>query len=471
MMNSGIEQSTLKENLAASLRLGFPLVAAQFAQMLITVVDTIMLGWLGVEELAAGTLAGQLFFVFLIFAFGIGAAMIPLVAAALGRNDPREVRRSGRMGLWLLFAVSLVFMVPLWFTEGILNLLGQQPELSALAGRYMAIAQWSMIPAFLLIGLRSFLTSLEQASAVMWFTFVTAGVNALLNYAFIFGNFGAPRLEMEGAAIATLLSNIFAAGVTAVYVTHHASSRNYQLFTRIWRPDWPAFRTTVRLGIPISLTILAEAGLFSAATLMMGWLGTIPLAAHGVALQIASLAFMVPLGLSQVASVRVGHAVGRQDATAIGSAGMAVLLLALIFAIISAIMMVTLPEYMVYLFLDTGNPDAARVLEYAVALLFMAALFQIVDGLQAVAMGILRGLSDTAVPLAIAVISYWPAGLTAAWLLGFYLDYGGTGIWAGLAFGLACASVMLLWRFHNREALDLVPGDAHAERASERQSS
>lgn len=450
-------RNTLKTHIRASILLGVPLVLAQLAQMLITVIDSIMLGWLGVKELAAGTLAAQLFFIFLIFALGFGSAIMPLVSSALGRGEAREVRRSARMGLWILFALSVLFILPLWFTEKILILMGQEAELAALAASYMVIAQWSLIPAFLLIGLRDFLTSLGQAQIIMWFTVITAALNALLNYMFIFGNFGAPRLEMEGAAIATVIANGFALVITAVYVWRHKSTKEYEIFTRIWRADWPAFKQIARLGFPISLSILAEAGLFSAATIMIGWLGTIPLAAHGIALQIASMAFMVPFGLSQVATVRVGYALGQANSQAITFASRAVIFLALGFALCSAAVFVITPEPLIRFFLDPDDQNISAVTSYAIGLLYMAAVFQIVDGLQVVTAGILRGLSDTKIPMIIATISYWPVGLSVAWFLGFKLEFGGAGIWAGLASGLACAAILLLYRFNRRQILGLAP--------------
>lgn len=454
-------ESSMKGHLKATALLGLPLIGAQLAQMSINVTDTVMMGWLGVAELAAGTLAAQTFFIFLIFGLGFAAAILPLVSGALGRGDERAVRRSARMGIWALLILSLLFMIPLWFTESILSALGQEPELVELAGRYMRIAQWSMIPAFLLIALRTFLVSLEKGSVVLWITLFTALLNGLLNYAYIFGNWGAPRLGIEGAALATLISNMVAFLITAFYVWRAQVTQRFEIFTRLWRPDWPAFVQIVRLGFPISLAVLAEAGLFSAASVMIGWLGTVPLAAHGIALQIASMAFMVPLGLSSAATVRVGHAMGRRDLSAIGDAGKAALLLTLGFAVPSAIIMLIFPEALARVFLDQGNPQIGAVLAYSVPLIWMAAAFQIVDCLQAVGAGTLRGLSDTKVPMIIAVISYWPVGVTVAWFLAFPLGFGGVGVWAGLACGLACASYFLVRRFLNREKLGLVPVQSH----------
>lgn len=434
-------------HLCASVTLGVPIVATQLTTMLIHTVDTLMLGWLGVAELAAGTLAFQAVFLTYILGLGFSAAMMPLIASARGRSDETEVRRATRMGLWVLTIVVVLFMVPLLYIKPILIALGQETELAELARRYMVIAQWSMIPAFLLAGFRGFLTSLEKIKAIFLVSLGMAILNGFLNYTLIFGNFGAPRLGIEGAAWATVIANIAALGAIALYIIFNRETARYSLFQRVWRPEWAAFRRIWALGVPISLTILAEAGLFAATSIMIGWLGTVPLAAHGIALQVASLAFMVPMGLGQVATVRVGHASGRNDAAAVRRAGHAAILLALGFACVSALIFIAIPQWLVYPFLDDGDAKAPAVLAAAVPLLFVAAAFQIVDGLQVVAAGALRGLQDTLVPLIIAVTSYWPIGLGTAWLIGIHFHYGAVGIWAGLAAGLSLAALLLLARF------------------------
>ena len=449
------KQITFKDHLKATIWLGVPLVAMQITQMLITVVDTIMLGWLSVEALAAGTLAFQVIFLVYIFGLGFAAALMPLVAGALGRDDARAVRRSARMGLWALSIVMLAFMGPLLFAEQLLLLLGQEPELAALAADYLLIAQWSLIPAGLLAGLRNFLASLERTREILLVTIFAAVLNAGLNYMLIFGKFGAPRLEMEGAAIATVLANAAALFIMVIVVWRGSSTRHYEVFSRIWRPDWPAFGEIMRLGLPISLMILAEAGLFSAASIMMGWFGTVSLAAHGIALQIASLAFMVPLGLQQVATVRVGNAAGRGDWQAVGDAGYAAIVLTLGFTLVSGAVFVFSPEPLIRLFLDWSNPRAAEVLAYAIPLIWMAAAFQIVDGMQAIGGGALRGLKDTKIPLIIATIAYWPVGLGVAWFLSDFMGFGGIGVWAGLVAGLAAAAILLVSRFVWRERAGL----------------
>lgn len=447
---------SLADHIRATLVLGVPLVLAQLAQIMIGVTDTIMLGWLGTTALAAGTLAFQLFFIFLIIGLGFGAAMMPLIANALGREDPRSVRRAARMGLWFLVAIACASMIPLWFTSTILIWFGQEPELAQLAQNYMRIGQWSMIPAFVLIGLRAFLTSLERANTVLLITVCTALLNGLLNYAFIFGNWGAPRLEIEGAAVATLIANTVAAACALIYVARSSAAQPYSLFTRLWRPDWQAMRDIFRLGTPISLSIFAEAGMFSASSLMIGWLGKVPLASHGIALQIASVSFMIPLGLSQAGSVRISNAAGRKDKMAVGTAGKAAVLLSLAVALGTAVIFFSAPHMLVSLFLRESNSDAGAVLAYAVPLLYMAAAFQIFDALQVASGGNLRGLQDTKVPMIIATISYWFVGMGSAYFLAFPIGLGGVGVWGGLVVGLAVAGLALTYRFARREHYGLL---------------
>ncbi|MCL4113580.1 UNVERIFIED_CONTAM: hypothetical protein GTU68_001013 [Idotea baltica] len=429
----------------------------QITYMIINVTDTVMLGWLGVNELAAGTLAFQLMFAVFIFGLGVSTALMPLVSSAAGRDDHQAVRRSVRMGLWVLACLVLFLMIPMRYGESILIALGQDPELSALAQSYIVIAQWSLIPAFLLTGLRNFLASLEHTTAILFITIAMALLNALLNYTLIFGNFGAPRLGMQGAAIATLIVNLFGFMCLVLYVKYSAFSRPYEIFKRLWKPDWPAFIEIIKIGIPISLMIFFEAGLFSAAALMIGWIGAVELAAHGIAIQLASLSYMIPLGLSQVAAVRVANSLGRRDSLGIKLAANAVMLLSLGFACVAALLFLLVPEPLIQLFLSEDETDATAVISYAVPLLMMAAAFQIFDAIQIASAGNLRGLKDAKVPMIIAAISYWPIGLTAAYILAFKFDYGGAGVWAGLVIGLVVASICLTWRFSNRERLGLLP--------------
>lgn len=441
------------EHVRATLMLAFPLIGAQLAQMSMGVTDTVMLGWLGAPELAAGVLATQAYFLFYIFGAGFAQAALPLAAAAEGRGDTRGVRRSIRMGLWVLLAYSALAMIPLWHIESILLALDQNPEIAQLAGTYMRVAQWSMPAALLVMGLRSYLSIVNRAWLVMAAIVTGALVNVVLNYALIFGHFGAPRLGIVGSALATTLTNIVMAALLVLYSARSSGLRRYELYSRFWRPDWTAFVEVLRLGWPIGATIIAEVGLFAASSIMMGWIGTLQLAAHGIALQIASVAFMIPLGIASAATVRVGLAHGRGDRVDIGRAGTTALGLAIFVALASAVTFWLWPALLIGLYLDTSSPTSPGVLAAAIPLLLVASAFQIADSLQVVASGILRGFKDTRVPMVIAVFSYWGIGMPVAYALAFGLGWGGTGVWWGLAFGLGTAAALLCARFLRRDRL------------------
>jgi len=461
MTNNSSVGATVPDNswsahLRGTLALGLPLIGTQMAQMGINFLDTMMLGWLGAETLAASVLATTLFFLVLVVGFGLAQAVLPLTSQAAGQGDERALRRSVRMGFWVVVAYSVVTMPLLWNTEYFLLAIGQRPDLAAHAQEYVRIVQWSLFPVLILSVLRSYLSSIDRIQIVMWVTIAAVGVNGVLNYAFIFGNFGAPRMEIGGAALASLITNIMSVAAVIVYCHFIPEIRRHEIFVRFWRADWGAFFEVFRLGLPISLTILAEVGLFSAASIMMGWVGVIPLAAHGIALQVTSIAFMIPLSFSQAGTVRLGRAVGRGDALEVERAGWTVILLGVAFAVFSALMFLLFPRALISLYLDVKNPDAVAIIAYGAPLLAIAGAFQIVDTLQVLGAGLLRALKDTRVPMLIALFSYWVVGIPSAYVLGFVLDYGGRGVWGGLALGLAFAAVLMNQRYFRRDRLGLM---------------
>jgi MATE family multidrug resistance protein len=360
------------------------------------------------------------------------------------------------MSLWIVGLYSLLAMPFLWHTESLLLFLDQDPRVAALAGDYVRVVQWSMLPALVLAVLRSYLAVADRAYVALAIIIVGGLGNGLLNYALIFGHFGMPALGIVGSAIATLATQIIMATLALFYSRAAPSLRRHELFARFWRPDWPDFRDILRLGWPISATIIAEVGLFTASSVMMGWIGTIALAAHGIALQITSIAFMLPLGLASAATVRVGLHHGRGDRVGLGRAGLVAMIIATVTALCSALLFWSVPDWLVSLYLDKSNEKSAMVLAAAVPFLFVAACFQIVDSLQAVGNGMLRGLKDTRVPMIMALVSYWLIGMPAAYLLGFVFHLGGVGIWWGLALGLMVAAVLMNDRFLRRERLGLL---------------
>ncbi|OIQ42858.1 MAG: MATE family efflux transporter [Roseobacter sp. MedPE-SWde] len=425
--------------------LGFPLVGGHVAQFAIGMTDSIMLGWYGAAELAAVTLAGSYFFVFFLMGAGFAIAVMPLVAAAAGAGEERQIRRATRMGLWLSFLFAVVAMPVLLYSEQILLTLGQKPEVAGPASAYLKLAGWGLFPALLVMVFKSYLAALERTQIVLWITILAAVVNGLVNYALIFGNWGAPELGIAGAAyasIATQTVSLLAVAAYALWVLpEHEILKNFH------RPDWEMFARVFKLGMPIGLTNLSEVSLFAASAMMMGWLGTIPLAAHGVAMTLAGLTFMVHLGLSNAATIRAGNAYGRGDRAHMALGAQVVIAMSLIMAFIGIAAFLLLPDPLISLFLGPQEPNKPEILIVGAGLLAMAALFQLADGMQVIALGLLRGVQDTNWPMVIAALSYWAIGVPASYLFGFSFGWGGVGVWSGLVLGLCFAGVFLMLRF------------------------
>lgn len=425
--------------------MGLPLVGGHLGQMAIGVTDTVMVGWYGVDALAAVTLASTYFLVLLIFGSGFAWGVMPMVATFEAEGDETSLRRATRMGLWLSLGFALLALPLMIWSRPVMALMGQDPALAEMVGQYLAIAGWGIIPALLVMVLKSYLAALERTQVVFWITVVSAIANALANYAFIFGNWGAPELGIRGAAIASLGSNIVALLAVLVYVLK--AMPQHQIFVRLWRPDWEMLARVFRLGLPIGFTGLSEVGLFAASAVMMGWLGTIALAAHGIALQLASITFMVHLGISNVATIRAGNAYGRRDPVHLARGAIAGTAMSVIVATFTIAGFLIWPEPLIDLFMQRDEPARDQILAVGVGLLAMAALFQLVDGAQAVALGLLRGVQDTKIPMILAGISYWLVGIPASYVLGFLLGLEGIGIWLGLVIGLGVAAILLNARF------------------------
>ncbi len=432
----------------AAIMLGVPLIGAQLAQLGINTTDVMIVGRLGAEQLAAMVLSGQFLFTILIFGSGFSIAVIPMVAQAYGRDDVISVRRSLRMGLWVAVAYWLIMQPAFYYAEDILLAAGQKPDVARLAAGYIAIGHFALLPASLYNVIRSLVSAIGRASIVLYVTIVMLAMNALLAYGLVLGHFGLPAMGLRGAAYVALAVQTAGFLFIVGYVQSIAETRRYEIFVRLWRPDWHALWDVVRLGLPISITILAEVSLFTAASLLIGRIGTIELAAHGIALQWASIAFMIPLGLSQAATVLIGVAHGRGDRTALIRAAITVLIISSTLSVIGGILFATMPEYFGSWFLDVTSAEAPQVLAYAAPLIVVAGIFQLVDGLQAIASGLLRGLKDARVPMIIALVAYWPIGFLLAWVLAFPLGLGGIGIWLGFLLGLAAAATMLCVRFY-----------------------
>jgi MATE family multidrug resistance protein len=425
--------------------LGLPLVGGHLAQIAIGVTDTLMLGWYGVDALAAVTLASTYFFVLFLMGAGFAFAVMPMVATFDAEEDEVSIRRVTRMGLWLSLAYAVVIMPFMIWSEALLLLMGQTETVAADAQHYLHIAGFGMFPWLIAMVIKSYLAALERTQVVFWIAVLATLFNGLINYALIFGNWGAPELGIQGAAIASVFTQ--AVGMVGILVYAVKVLPEHQLFVRFWKADWEMLNRVFRLGVPIGFTGLSETGLFAATAVMMGWLGTVPLAAHGIALQCASITFMLHLGISNVATIRAGNAYGRGDREHLGRGARVVFVMSVIAAALTSVVFLVWPEQLVLAFMQSSEPARDQIVSIGIGLLAMAALFQLVDGAQVIALGLLRGVQDTTVPMVMAAISYWLVGMPCSYIFGIVLGYDGIGIWMGLVVGLACAAVLLSLRF------------------------
>jgi multidrug resistance protein, MATE family len=447
-----------RTELAATLALGWPLVLTNLAQTGLTTADVILMGWLGPAALAAGALGTNLYFAFLIFGIGVTSATAPLIAQELGRkrHSVRDVRRTVRQGLWASVAISIPVWVVLWNAEPILLLLGQEPALAAESAPFVRTLQWAFLPALWAVVLRCFFSALQRPGWILAIWALALPLNLAIAWVLMFGKLGFAPLGLAGAGVATTVSSLFMFVGLALVTMLDRRLRRYRLFGRWWRPDAHRLRIIWRIGLPIGGTLLFEVGLFNAAAFVMGLFGAEALAAHAIALQIATLSFMVPLGLAQAGTVRVGLARGASDPGGVGRAGWTAFALGVGFMAGIAVLMVAFPRPLVGVFLDAGDPANAGVIALAVTFLGFAALFQVVDGAQAVGAGILRGLNDTRVPMLYAALGYWGVGATLGIALAFPAGLKGAGIWIGLATGLAVVAVLMLRRWLRRGELGLL---------------
>lgn len=438
---------TLRPHMIATIALGLPLIGSHLARMAIGVTDTIMVGRYGVEPLAALVLATSVFFLLYMLGSGYGIGVMGRIAAALARGDETDVRRSTRMALWLS-ALHATLMAPvLWYSGPILRGLGQTADVAALGQDWLRVMILAMPAVLGGLTLNSFLAALGRANIVLWVTLAGLPLNAVLNWALIFGIGPIPALGVSGSALASLTVNWLQLAALVWLAASLPQAKPFSLWQRFWRPDWPAFRAIAGLGLPIGLTLVAETGMFTGTNILMGWFGAEALAAHGIALQIAALAFMLQLGLSNAATIRIGAAQGMGDAEMMRGAAIAGVVLSFVVAAATMALFVIAPRTLTGLYLDPTEPAAPVIIALAARLMFLGGLFQIFDGLQAMALGLLRGVQDTRVPMLLAVVSYWLIGLPMGWALAFPAGLGPAGLWVGLVAGLAVAALLLLGRF------------------------
>lgn len=427
------------------LALAGPLIAAQLAQIGMNTVDTVMAGRLGPDALAGIALGGVVYQSTLILGMGVLFAVAPLVSGALGADRPDRAGRTARQGLWLALLLGVPITLGLREVGPLLQHLGQDPDTAALAGAYLGTVAFGYLPALALVAARGFLEGIGDARPIMVTLILGIGANVVANDALMFGRYGLPALGLVGTGVATAL--VYTAMATALLAYVALRHPRYRVLRGLRRPDPGVLREIFALGWPIGLTLGFEAALFAITAVLMGTFGPDALAGHQIAIQAASVTFMVPVGLANATGVRVARAAGARDRVGVRRAGLTGIGVAVAFMSLTALVFRFAPDLVVAAFLDPTAPGNAATVRFAATFLGIAAIFQVVDGVQVTASGALRGLRDTRVPMLLSFVSYGVVGLGSGVALAFAADLAGRGLWIGLVIGLATAATLLTTRF------------------------
>jgi len=436
----------LREHLLSTLKLSLPLIIAQIAQLGLGLTDVAMIGWYGTSELAALTLGHACLFFVYITLTGFSLAVITNVSKASGKADIKALRLNFRMGLWLVFAFSLIGLVLVSKTENFLTYLEQDPYIVGIVSEYIKIVQW-MIPFLLLTYVvKAFLISVKKQQIVLVISILGLGTNFVFNYLFIFGNFGFPELGIQGVAYSSLLTS-FAMMISGLFYIYFSDLKEKQIFKDFFIFDSEIFLNLFKLGWPICLTIMAESGMFSFASILMGWIGDVELAAHGISLTVFALFFMIPLGISQAGTVIIAKIIGANELTKLDQAASSVYLLGLGWAVLNTFLIIFFGDLIISVFLNSNDLNVEKVAFYAGIFLFVGCFFHLADSGQILFAALLRGFSDTKKPFIISLFSYWAVGIPSAYFLSQKTSLAGSGVYYGIGLGLLVCSILLFLRF------------------------
>jgi MATE family multidrug resistance protein len=438
-----ISLADLRREFRPMLRLAAPLAVAELGWMFMGIVDTVMAGPLGPAAVGTGSLGGMIFFPTATAGTGMLFGMDTLIAQAFGANDREDTRRTLVNGVWLGTALAPLVALILWATIPVTRAAGVNPRVMTMLGPFIGNLIWGVWPLLMYAALRRYLQAMNIVKPVT-FALVSANiVNAGGNWVLMYGHWGAPALGVAGSALSTSLSRAYLAGVLAVVVIWNESRSGNLLFHISWRPDLARIRRLIQLGLPAAGQILFEGAVFAVVTVMVARLDEASLAAHGIAVNVISTTYMVPLGISSAAAVRVGQAYGRRDIHGAAVAGWTALFLSALFMGAAGVLLAAVPQFIVRLYIG----DAA-VIGVGALLLRIAAVFELFDGFQVVTGGALRGLGDTRTPMLVHLAGYWAVGMPIAYTLCFPLRWGAAGIWVGLSAALVLigAALVMFWR-------------------------
>jgi MATE family, multidrug efflux pump len=433
----------MREEALKTLRLAFPIIIGELAQMALHIIDAAMVGAISYKQLAAAALVVNAMNIPFVLGIGMTVSVSQMVSLAHGRSDQRQVSHYFFNGFWLCAITAVIISLTLVFGKNFLHHLGQDPEVVELAIPFLQLMGVSIIPMLLFMTLKQFADGLQFTRTAMILSLAGMPINIMLNWLLIYGNWGFPRLELPGAGWATLITRSLMFIVLGIVVLNHHVFKPYiSDRKRQWKFKAKTIRELLYIGVPSSLQIGMEAGAFAVSGIIIGTIGAVAQAAHQIALSCASFTFMVSMGLAQASSIRVSNAFGSSNWPKIAIIGKSTLWTALIYGILCAIGFTLLRHQLPRFFNEN-----VLVLEMAALLLLFAAIFQISDSTQAIGAGLLRGIKDVRVPTILIGIAYWVVGLPIGYVLAFNFEMGAAGIWLGLITGLTLTSLFLLWRF------------------------
>ncbi|WP_194973802.1 MATE family efflux transporter [Aquiflexum lacus] len=432
-----------KDNFSKTTSLAVPVMLSQLGQVLVGVADSMMVGRLGAEPLAAASLANSIFYVALMFGIGVSMAITPLVAMEDGKRNAGKISRLFNHGFVINMATGTILFLVIVLASPLLKHLNQPEEVVVQAIPYLAIITFSLLPFMFFQTFKQLAEGLSQTKQAMYITLFCNGINVFLNWVFIYGNMGFPAMGLNGAGWATLISRILMGAIIVYYVWNSKRYKPFSLGLGIKKLSFPMIARMLKIGVPTGFQFIFEVGAFSAAAIMMGWISVNALAAHQIAINLASVSYMMASGLSIAAMVRVGNQLGRNDIKSLREAGFTVFVMVALFMSISAIIFIVFREFLPSLYIDD-----IEVIKMSATLLIIAGLFQLSDGIQVVGLGALRGMADVRVPTIVTLIAYWVIGLPLGYVFGFVMGMQEVGIWYGLLIGLTVTGILLLFRFH-----------------------
>ena len=422
--------------------LAYPVVLSQLGHILVSVADSVMAGRIGTVQLAAASLGNSIFTIVLVFGLGISFSMTPLVARADGRKNHTRIALVLVNGVVLNTLLGVALFLLFFGLSPFIKYLQQPEEVVRLAVPYVNVLFLSMVPLMVFQAFKQFAEGLSLTKQSMYISIFANLVNVGLNYVLIFGKLGFPAMGLMGAAWSTLFSRILMAILMGGYILLFPKFLKYWHFFRRKNLSWAHWSRMFKLGLPISLQMIFEMGAFSFSAVMIGWMGAQELAAHQIALNVASITYMMASGISAAATIRVGKLRGTGDLRSVHHAGYSSLVMGALFMAGSAVLIILAKDLIPLLYVK----DVA-VQNLAAQLLLIAAVFQLSDGVQVVGLGALRGLEDVRVPSLISLFSYWLIALPAGYALGFWFGLGPIGIWLGLLIGLTISAILLFFRF------------------------